>query len=79
MPCSILVTRGGKKAKTLSLKLRVILSHIIIWYLDIYISICYPLIHTIRLMRARTLSQSGCICPAPSLFLEYLDPTCRAI
>ena len=79
MPCSMPVTRGGKESQNPILKAQGNIDSLYAILYGIYISICYPLIHTIRLMRAMTLSQSGCICPAPSLFLECLDHTSRAM
>lgn len=56
------------KAKSLSLKLGVILSHIIKWSLGTYLSIYYLLNYSVSIMMARALSESGGICPNPSLF-----------
>lgn len=57
-----------KERQTLSLKLRLILSHITKWSLGIFLSTCYPLTYTVCIMRARALSDSGHIYPDPSLY-----------
>ena len=60
-----LVLGSPKKAKSLSLKLRVILSQIIKWCLGIYLSIYYLFNSSVIILMATTLSESGSVYPNP--------------